>query len=169
MGLLPSHFQKFSMTTDLQDRDAGTLGREEIRGNLLRWIERLERNDLAQGSTRLRAGDNYCCLGVACEVMGWPWNRYGAEAFEARMPGTATRYSADDDDEYEIEVDDYAEGAELTAQAAARLGLTKREHDRCIALNDDEGRTFPEIAAWLRENVLPRFADPETAPTRAAQ
>lgn len=36
--------------------------------NILKWVEALESGEYKQGIGSLRVGDNYCCLGVACEV-----------------------------------------------------------------------------------------------------
>lgn len=38
---------------------------EEIRDE---WVRRLEGGDYTQGRTALRIGDEYCCLGVLCEM-----------------------------------------------------------------------------------------------------
>ena len=46
----------------------------------LRWIEALESDQYEQGRGRLRTGDAFCCLGVACDVADpGQWNsKYGA-------------------------------------------------------------------------------------------
>jgi hypothetical protein len=36
------------------------------------WIAALRSGHYEQGQELLRSGDNYCCLGVFCEVMGVP-------------------------------------------------------------------------------------------------
>jgi hypothetical protein len=41
---------------------------EETATNRKAWTDALRSGDYAQGQTYLRAGDNYCCLGVACDV-----------------------------------------------------------------------------------------------------
>jgi len=41
---------------------------EEQSEHRRQWIEALRSGNYKQGTGTLRAGDNYCCLGVACEV-----------------------------------------------------------------------------------------------------
>lgn len=36
--------------------------------NIRKWVEALRSGDYQQGTGHLRAGDKYCCLGVACEL-----------------------------------------------------------------------------------------------------
>ena len=38
------------------------------RDHLRRWVEALRSGEYKQGTGRLRSGDEYCCLGVACDV-----------------------------------------------------------------------------------------------------
>ena len=41
----------------------------ENAGKLLEWVEALESGKFKQGTSHLRQGDEYCCLGVGCEVL----------------------------------------------------------------------------------------------------
>lgn len=36
--------------------------------NVQKWLDALRSGDYEQGKSALRSGDQYCCLGVACEV-----------------------------------------------------------------------------------------------------
>jgi hypothetical protein len=36
--------------------------------NARKWVEALRSGEFEQGRSRLRKGDQYCCLGVACEL-----------------------------------------------------------------------------------------------------
>ena len=38
--------------------------------NQKKWISALRSGKYKQGKKKLRVGDSYCCLGVACEVLG---------------------------------------------------------------------------------------------------
>lgn len=40
--------------------------------NRIKWVEGLESGKYKQGQNQLRDGDHYCCLGVACDVLGIP-------------------------------------------------------------------------------------------------
>jgi hypothetical protein len=40
------------------------------RKNLDTWLEALRSGHYKQGKTQLRKGDQFCCLGVACDVAG---------------------------------------------------------------------------------------------------
>lgn len=129
-----------------------TLSRSEIRANLLRWIEDLETTDAKQGQRFLRTmDDGYCCLGRACVALNIELSITNASAL---FPGG---------------VYDFADRKGAGGQEGANLGgyrhlvgLTRDEEDRCWKMNDKEGKTFREIAAWLREKVLPRY--PAEAP-----
>lgn len=59
--------------------------------------------------------------------------------------------------------DRYIEGSELIPDTSdlhtwpeqgLALGLTKRRQKSLISQNDDKGKTFPEIAAWIRKHIL---------------
>lgn len=36
--------------------------------NIRKWVDALRSGEFKQGTGRLRTGDSYCCLGVACEI-----------------------------------------------------------------------------------------------------
>lgn len=117
--------------------------REQIAENLLAWIVDLETTDAKQGTGKLRSIDNeYCCLGRACEVLGVKWHR--ADGLEW--------------DRYDyIGRDGFSSSSHLCDAELRAFGLTVEEMSRCTLMNDKGGVTFTGIAAWLRENVLPRY------------
>ena len=104
-----------------------------------KWVEALESGDYKQGKTYLRdSEDRYCCLGVACEVMG----------VEAVRHSTYYVYNNSD----------------ILLNNFDKLGL-RSEHghfEGCITYNDynylslthmnDKGLSFKEIATLIREN-----------------
>lgn len=51
-----------------------TYSREEQAQNRVKWVEALRSGEYKQGKDQLRGGDRFCCLGVACEVSGLPYN-----------------------------------------------------------------------------------------------
>lgn len=57
----------------------------------------------------------------------------------------------------------------ISRRYAAAMGLSETDVNRCVSWNDSDRLTFPEIAARLRENVLPRYTDQPTATPAAAQ
>ncbi len=116
---------------------------EEMRGNLLAWIHDLETTTEPQTIGRLFRDTHmvkhgkpfgYCCLGRAAVVSHREFVSDGEWVAGSQQ--------------YDFMREDY--------------GLTKDEIARCWHMNDDQGKTFPEIAAWLRANVLPRYT-PEKA------
>lgn len=55
-----------------------------------KWIEALRSGSYKQGSTRLNKGDEFCCLGVLCEVLNQPYHRDEAGKiyeFDDGIPG----------------------------------------------------------------------------------
>lgn len=123
------------------------LSREQIRRNLESWIHDLETTDAKQGVQVLRTiEDGYCCLGRACVVMGGRFVRSEANEWFVLVGNSHRMY------------------ASLDEEVLRSLGLTWTDQGHLAAMNDRGGKTFPEIAAWLRENILPRFA-PQSAVT----
>ncbi len=123
----------------------------DVRANLLAWIVDLETTDAKQAREALkRGGDSYCCLGRACEIAKVEWASIGSDEW-------GYLYESEDDDYGEVEklVDD----GELTWDLRKEFGIGGEDMGKLISMNDKEGKTFPEIAAWLRENVLPRYPE----------
>lgn len=122
--------------------------RAEIRANLLRWIIDLETTNAKQANQFLRTKDNrFCCLGRACVVLDVPFT------FSPRL------------DCYEIPHSAFIVSDSLIdAGLQSRVGLEEDDAEHCWEMNDNQNKSFVEIAAWLRENVLPRFADVSAAP-----
>lgn len=126
----------------------------EISSNRLRWIERLELNDLPQGKGALRSDQGYCCLGVAEEVLGkltrrgsgWWVNEDGSSSVlsiaTAKKLGIAG-IRGFDDPQLSILIP-----PEFTSELGSELGLT----EVCAyTLNDSKGWSFPQIAEVLRK------------------
>jgi len=75
--------------------------------------------------------DAFCCLGVLEN-----------EAIKARVPGASWDAA---DEEHDTEIPDLA-----TMEWA---GLTLRTCEDLAYMNDDEGLSFVEIAAWIEKNL----------------
>lgn len=126
----------------VEQREAG-VSASEVRANLLKWIEDLETTDAKQARGGLR-GDKYKDGPVSPESGYCCLARLSVALRRPELVGS----------------DEFGEVADV--MAAYRLvrtgvGLTPNEEERCIRMNDEEGYTFREIAAWLRQNVLPRY------------
>lgn len=101
--------------------------------NQMKWISALRSGKYKQGKGTLRRGDYYCCLGVACEVLGIKGKERPSGEWEyASRTGVAPE------------------------EVIKALGLydedgSPREggRDFLTRLNDDEGKTFEEIATLL--------------------
>lgn len=110
----------------------------EVAANREKWIAALESGDYKQGKNALLqtfpggGPDQYCCLGVACEVLG-----------VERAPG-GNGYKVGDEVMYGLP----------KAVVTDALGLTFRDGQyglSSLATNNDyDGKTFAEIAAILR-------------------
>ena len=91
-----------------------------------KWVEALESGEYKQGKTYLRdSEDKYCCLGVACEVMG----------VEKTYIGDTVRFGNC--------------LVTLSERLMNKLGIEKQSH--FIVMNDS-GKSFKEIAQYIRDN-----------------
>lgn len=92
---------------------------------LTRWADYLRTSGLQQGSGRLRTGDEYCCLGVYCEMVdpdGWEAESYKQFAMSHRGMET-----------------------ELPLEYEQALGIV-HIGEAFAAMNDDLSYTFEKIA-----------------------
>lgn len=88
------------------------------------WVKALRSGEYKQGKNRLRVGtDNYCCLGVYCKINNIPISLRG---------DIAKGYNG-------YEFMDQHVGNEFTT--------------RLYEANDQEGKTFNEIADMIEKNV----------------
>jgi hypothetical protein len=93
-----------------------------------KWLVALRSGDYKQGQFLLRdIDDNFCCLGVACDVIGYE------------------PIISEDDKFYEYNGD----GAVITDKTQDILGLHGAIVGTLMALNDDEKDPFPKIADHL--------------------
>lgn len=106
------------------------------------WIERLRSGNYKQGRSMLNAEDQFCCLGVLCEIA----LDYGLVTKEeivslSRYKYISTRNSTD------------TEESTLPRVVAGIANITREAENDLIDLNDVEQKNFNEIADWIEVNL----------------
>ena len=100
-----------------------------------RWLTALESGEYKQARDRLRDDNGFCCLGVACDLSGlgeWTLNRDLTHVFADGGQGAERDY--------------------LLFSVRDWLSITRAEEAALADMNND-GKTFAEIAKWIRENA----------------
>lgn len=94
-----------------------------------KWVAALRSDDYEQARGRLRTtSGEYCCLGVLCDITApAKWHK--------EADGT---WHFGDDDSWSSPPTDL---------------LPTLKANSLIDLNDDDGKTFPEIADWIEANL----------------
>ncbi len=113
------------------------------------WIAALlsKKYEQAPGQLKTQAG-GFCCLGVLCDVfMGQP----GAES---EWGGVREHSIQGNEGVLPQFVDDWAEmPGEHFDLWHADLGTTINAEEHLASMNDDQGKTFKDIAKWIQENL----------------
>lgn len=110
------------------------------------WVEALRSGKYQQGYGALRKGDQFCCLGVLCDVAQiGDWHLINE---------VEERYAAEEDDE---------DGTELSPNARRSLRLSADAQEKLIHMNDGakdgDGvytrapQNFAAIAAYIQESL----------------
>lgn len=99
------------------------------------WVAALESGRYEQTTSTLRENTkgkkySYCCLGVLCNVVT---NRKGWKE-ENLHPFTS-------------------DGANLNKFGLSSTGLSDKCQDKLTTMNDLDGNSFKEIAAWIKKNI----------------
>lgn len=102
------------------------------------WIAALESGKYKQTRGVLRRRDEFCCLGVACDIS--PCGTWTAA------------------ERYQVQSDTRGAACLMPMQVSEWFSLTSTIENKLMSMND-EGRPFPEIAAYLRQ----RLAEQESA------
>lgn len=108
-----------------------------------KWLTALESGQYQQTTGVLHDGQSYCCLGVACAVLG--------ATFVDRLVG-------EPDDEFAhnyrpmLNDTDLGDDQALGYEGLTATGLTQAEQEVLYNMNDG-GSSFVEIAAYIRENL----------------
>lgn len=100
------------------------------------WVEALRSGEYQQVEGRLydRYRDGYCCLGVLCDVID-PHRWLSNGAYEAVIDGEVIRMHD--------ALDELVLGA---------LGMPEAEADRLMDMNDQDCKSFDEIADYIESS-----------------
>lgn len=127
------------------------------RENIAKWVAALRSGEYEQGRAALRRGNDFCCLGVACDISGvgeWEDMRTGVGMFfyrtekgsrignSATLPAAVSRWLGIDTDNPKL-----------------KYGLTGPSSLPASVLNDSHKLPFSEIAdlieaAYLADEVV---------------
>lgn len=114
--------------------------KEEIRQNVIKWIEALRSGEYEQGRSSLHKEGSYCCLGVAVEVL------HGADVWiEDYAPSGIHFYGHD-------RLSEILESNDINS-----LGLFVDDEYELINMNDKQCLTFSQIADWIEQNILSKL------------
>lgn len=97
-----------------------------------RWLKALRSGAYLQARESLRANDCFCCLGVLCDVTrpdGWDEDGWSRDAKGTKMESS------------------------LPWAFMAEIKLDFPIEAKLIAMNDEEGKSFAEIADWIEANL----------------
>ena len=101
-----------------------------------KWIAALRSGDYEQGANYLKRGNNYCCLGVLCDVIGGPevWEETALlSTCKCSLSGESTQ--------------------SLSVETLRSIELDPDHEETLIEMNDDRDASFDEIADWIEENL----------------
>jgi hypothetical protein len=112
---------------------------QEQKDNIKKWTAALRSGNYAQTTEVLRDNQGYCCLGIACEVMGIQTVQETATFFDYKFP-------APDRDGFVIlscDVPDH--------WFEETFGFVKRS---TLIIMNDSAKPFSEIADFIEEHYL---------------
>lgn len=99
------------------------------------WLNALRSGKYKQGYDVLVGPTQHCCLGVLCETQG------------ISKVDNVFQFEIGEEDEPNIYI------GSLPYSLLDKFGLTKDQQNHLIKMNDDDGRTFDQIADWIDENL----------------
>ena len=109
---------------------------KEQKARLIKWAEALESGKYKQGRGALKDKDQFCCLGVSCDV----YRKQGQPGRWGRISGTVEVFRCGD--EWQVGV--------LPSKVAAYFGLSSTVQSTLIERNDGHQWGFPAIARHIR-------------------
>jgi hypothetical protein len=98
-----------------------------------KWVEALRSGEYEQATGRLKDGNEFCCLGVLCTVMGAQWRDMGPY-----LDGFSLRDENDDE--------------LLSLRTLDSVGFGESTQGTLVKMNDD-GISFPEIADYIEKHL----------------
>ena len=111
----------------------------KVRALYQAWVKALRSGRYRQTSHQLRAESKYyCCLGVLCTV-------------EKKMKSTGLPISWNHNT---VVVQTVEDALEIPLPLKKAIGLTKSGEDRLIAMNDDQHKSFKQIADYIEKKYL---------------
>ena len=106
---------------------------------MARWIRALKSGKYNQGQEWLNRYNQYCCLGVLCDLIN-------PKGWVAKKNGEETVYSWKNTPRA-VEVFD-----RLPIPVRNKIGLTGDDQSSLIIMND-VGKSFETIAVWIKTNL----------------
>lgn len=97
------------------------------------WVAALRSGKYRQGRFALKQGREFCCLGMLCDLYG---KAHGVPWSTSKEDGATML------------------GASLDLPGAViewAFGAKRPPHNRLVAMNDDEKKSFAEIADYIEE------------------
>jgi hypothetical protein len=108
------------------------------------WVEALRSGRYQQGHGVLRSGDEYCCLGVLCDVIDSDkWMVYPI-VDEDGEPCTPA---------YDYETEDGSIDCTIEGALREEIGLHEETVSVLIDMNDNHGKDFQEIADYVEAHL----------------
>lgn len=106
------------------------------------WLSDLRSGKYPKTRNHLKDEVGYCCLGVACETakIGFPLDP------NISTPGQKEWYPFAVDDQM------VCTGNELSQFGLEYIGLTTKQHDRLVHLNDDSD-TFDRVIEYIENEI----------------
>ena len=121
-----------------------------------KWVDKLKNGGLSQTNSALKTPDGHCCLGVLCEVyseeVGGEWEENSIDNVDGEPLHC---YSfLDSATVLPVVVMEWAELDETNPCVVVENYNTAQSYETSLAeLNDDEGRTFEEIADIIESEL----------------
>lgn len=114
-----------------------------------KWVKALESGEYRQGTGYLHKKDNFCCLGVLCDLAA----KEGVVVPEPGTDGVITYVSAEIslDSSYEV----LPEAVQIWSGLQTENPILKIEgrSNNSLAEFNDEGKSFKEIAELIKEYI----------------
>lgn len=107
--------------------------------NAKKWVEALRSGAYQQGRGALRRGNEYCCLGVACDL-------YDVAKWRGGANGAVFRYYGEPQSSASLLTEDVANWLGLATDAGY---FSSEEGDSSLTNLNDDGASFEQIAAII--------------------